>query len=315
MKDEELKINLSGAGTLIKKTSDLLKNKKVQIGLTILILSVIVILSTMMRLSNLPLLVDHTTGNYTLSDPDALYWMRLENILIQGGNLNGIDSMRYPSLNITYTHELLPYIIADSYKFIHTFNLNITYQFLDAIYPAYAFAISLVIFFFLVYVLTKSKVASLIACGFLAYSPAYLFRTIAGVSGHEALGMLFLFAVFLVFALGLKRFHKNWRQTMVWGAILGIATTYSHAAWGGTINFIFLILPVSLLLYYLFNIEESNLKLKMKFIMFYLIWMITSLLATFLVHLTPSRIYTLFTSSQGILVPFVLAFAIIETLI
>ena len=315
MIEEVSKTDVVDVKSLIKKSANLLKNKKVQIGLTVLILLVIILFSTMMRLSNLSLLIDKTTGNYTLSDPDALYWLRLEGNLLQSGNLNGIDALRYPSLNITYTQELLPYIVVDIYKIIHPFNSSITYQFIDTIYPAYAFAISLVIFFFLVYVLTKSKIAALIASAFLAYSPAYLFRTISGVSGHEALGILFLFVVFLVFILGLRKFHKNWKQTIIWGAVIGFFTTFSLAAWGGTINFILLILPLTLLWYYLFNIEEDNIKLKQKFVTFYLIWIIASLLTTFLVHLNPLRLSSIFLSTAGILVPFVLMFIIFDSMI
>lgn len=297
------------------KVKEFAKNKKVQWILVTLIFLFILISSTTIRLSNLPLLVDHTTGNYTLSDPDALYWMRLEMHLLQYGNLNGIDTMRFPSLNLTYSHEMLVYVVADAYKFISSFNNTITFQYLDAVYPAYAFAISLIIFFFLIYFLTKSKTAATIASAFLAYSPLYLFRTITGVSGHEALGMMFMFAIFLIFVIGLKKFHKNWKQTILWSVLLGIFTAFSDAAWAGSVNFILLIISLAFMIYYLFNIEEENFKLKNKLVAFYLIWLVFSMLSTYLVHYTPSYLLSTLFNIPGIFVLAIFAFIAIDSVL
>ncbi|MDE1849016.1 MAG: hypothetical protein KGH55_03210 [Nanoarchaeota archaeon] len=297
-----------------KKVKNFFSDKRVRWAITAIVLLVIIITATSIRLSNLPQLVDHTTGNYTLSDPDALYWLRLEQHLLQTGNLNGIDSMRYPSLNASYSHEMLVYVIVDAYKILSSFTHNVTIQLVDAVYPAYAFALMSIIFFFLVYVLTKSKSAAILATAFLAYSPAFLFRTITGVSGHEALGMVFLFSVFLSFVLALKNFHKSWKHTILWGILVGFLISCSFASWGGTINFIFLILPIALFIYYLFNVEKENLKEKQKFAAFYLTFVATSILGTLLVHLKPSDLYPSFMTTSGILIPAVLVFVIVDTL-
>ncbi len=132
-----------------------LKNKKVQWGIVIVLFALIAVLSVGMRLSNLPNLVDHTTGNYTLSDPDALYWLRLEGHLLSTGNLNGIDTMRNPGLNLTYSHDLIIYTITGAYKLLHSFNENITLRFVDTVYPAWGFLLALIIFFFLLFFLTE----------------------------------------------------------------------------------------------------------------------------------------------------------------
>lgn len=290
-----------------------LKNKKVQWGIVIVLFALIAVLSVGMRLSNLPNLVDHTTGNYTLSDPDALYWLRLEGHLLSTGNLNGIDTMRNPGLNLTYSHDLIIYTITGAYKLLHSFNENITLRFVDTVYPAWGFLLALIIFFFLLFFLTESKTASVIGSFFLAYSPAFLFRTVSGVSGHEALGIMFLFAVFLVFILGLKKFSKGIKESVIWGLLTGLLITFSFAAWGGTINFIFLILPISMLLYYLFNVKEDK-KLKEKFLIFYFTWILFSGLFTLLVHFSPMNIYNLFFSPTGALVPSVFLFVLIDYL-
>lgn len=296
-----------------KKVKKFFSDKRVQWAITAILLLVIIITATTIRLSNLPQLIDHTTGNYTLSDPDAMYWLRLEGHLLQYGNLQGIDNMRFIPLQVGYSHEFLVYVIVDAYKAIHAFSSSVTLDFIDTIYPAYAFLAGSVIFFFLIYVLTKSKTASVLASAFLAYAPAYLFQTVSGVSGHEALGIMFLFAVFLVFVLGLKKFHKNWKQTIIWGAALGLLTVITYASWGGTMNFIFLILPASLLLYYLFHMEPEDIKLKKKFVSFYFLWIVVMLLGTWLVHLHPSDLYPSFFTTSGILVPAVLLFVLVDS--
>ncbi len=298
---------------LYEKSKKFFSNKKVQWAITAVLLLVIIFTSTSMRLSNLPLLVDSTTGNYSLSDPDALYWLRLEQHLLQYGNLSGIDTMRNIPLNVSYTQSLLVYTIVDAYKIINAFNPSITINLVDAAYPAYAFLAGLIIFFFLVYVLTKSKTAAVLASAFLAYSPAFLFRTISGVSGHEALGTTFLFAAFLSFVLGLKNFHKNWKNTIIWGILTGLLIGITFASWNGTTNFMFLTIPLTLVLFYLFHLrgEEDN-KAKQKFIMFYLLWVIVSLLSTYLFNLRPSNLYPALFSASGFLVPTILLFFIVD---
>ncbi len=288
------------------------KNKKFQLALVIVLFALIAIFATSMRLSNVPLLVDHTTGNYTLSDPDAMFWMRLEGQLLDTGSISGVDTMRNPGLNVHDTQELLVYLVVDAYKVIHNFNPSISYQFIDVIYPAYAFLIALAIFFFLIYFLTKSKTAALIGSFFIAYSPAFLFRTIAGVSGHEALGTMFLFATFLSFVLSLKEMGKNKTRASIYGVLTGFLITLSFVSWGGTINFILLIFPIALFLFYLFNLRDSPQK-KANFFLFYIIMIVTALISTLFFHYHPSDLYRLFFLSTGILVPAVLLFTLIDS--
>ncbi len=288
-----------------------LKNKKFQWGLVVVLFAILAILSVGMRLSNLPLLIDHTTGNYTLADPDAMYWLRLEGRLVAGGNISGIDTMRNPGLNVTFTHDLVVYAVVGAYNLLHSFNSAITYQFIDTIYPAYAFLIALAIFFFLIYYLTKSKTASIIGSVFLAYSPAFLFRTVAGVSGHEALGTMFLFAVFLVFIISLKELGKDKIKASIWGVVTGIFITLTYASWNGTANFMFLILPIALFLYYVFNLRNEPNR-KVNFILYYIIFLVVSLITTLFVHYAPSYLYSFFFIASGVLVPAILAFSIID---
>lgn len=291
---------------------DFLKNKKFQIVVVIFVFALIAVLAFSMRVSNLHLLVDHTTGNYTLSDPDAMYWLRLEGHLLATGNLNGIDTMRNPGLNVPYNHEFLVYTIVGVYKFLHNFNPGLTYQLVDTVYPAYAFLISLAVFFFLIYFLTKSKTASLIGSFLLAYSPAFLFRTITGVSGHEALGTMFLFATFLVFLLSLKRFGKNWKETTLWGVLTGFFITITYVSWNGTANFMFLILPIALFLFYVYNLRKG-IERKEKFLLFYVLMIFVSLVTTYFFHSAPHYISHFFFIPTGVLIPGFFLFALIDT--
>jgi dolichyl-diphosphooligosaccharide--protein glycosyltransferase len=303
------------SGESIKIIKDLFSNKTFQIVLTAIIFLIVLISSTNIRLSNLPLLKDQTDGQYILSDLDALYFLRLAEVLAGGGNLSGVDNMRYIPLQVGFSQELTPYAVAAIYKFTHFFNKSITLRFIDAISPAIFYALAMIIFFFLVYVLTKSKTISLLASTLLAYSPVYLFRTMTGVSDHEALGMIPFFAVFLVFVLGMKRFNRSWKETVIWGALTGFFTTLTMAAWGGALSFVLMIIPLSLLIYYLFNIHDEDLKTKEKNIMFYLIWMLASTLFALLFNFSLSAVYSRFFNSYGIIVPFVLAFIVVDYLI
>ena len=86
----------------IKLNFSFLKNKKVQWGITIFFLLLILISSFSIRLSGLPNLVDKTTGHYVFADPDAFYEYRVAAAILSGTSLDSIDPMRNPGMNLTY---------------------------------------------------------------------------------------------------------------------------------------------------------------------------------------------------------------------
>ena len=203
-------MNIKNNFNKIKKNTEpivnLFQNNKLQIILTALIFLAILISSSSMRLSHLDNLIDQTTGEYSAADPDALYFLRLSHIVLETGSLNGIDEMRSPGSNITYLQEITPYTIVWMYKLAKIFSPEIDFNLVAIVSPVIFFILGLIVFFFLCLLLAKSKSVALIASAFLAYSPAYLFRTMTGVLDHDALGILGMFTCLLIFTIGIK----NW---------------------------------------------------------------------------------------------------------
>lgn len=289
------------------------QNKKFQIGLTIVLFLIILFTSTQIRLSNIPNLVDKTTGEYLFADPDAYYMYRVaETYLARDGDLSGIDSMRNPGLNITYNKEILSPILVFSYKIFKPFNEDLTLRTVDVYYPAIAFFFSLIIFFFLVLYVSKSKFAALLASALLAYFPAYLGRTTAGISSHESLGMVFLFLTLLTFVYSLSNFQKSWEKTITLGILTGITFALSFLSWGGGANFALMTFPIATLLYFLFNIQDKDLDKKLKLVVFNLIWLIACLIVPLFFSYSFDSLFSRFFSSYGILIPFTFALMVVD---
>ncbi len=298
---------------LLSSSQKFFKSSKFQIALTVILFLLILFNSANIRLSSLPNLIDATTGDYTLSDPDALYFLRMAEVVVNTGSLEGVDNMRSPGANIHYIKEIMPYCIAYLYKGWTLFNKDISLNYVAAVSNVFFYGIGLVVFFFLVYVLTKSKTASLLASAFLAYSPAYLFRTMAGVPDHDALGMIGFFAILLSFVYAIKKHRTGFKQTTLWGIILGLFTGFTLAAWSGAVTFIFLIIPISFLLIYLFDDHYDNLKEKQKLISLYLGWIIFYLLSAMLFGFAFSDAFGKLLVAASLLVPGVIGLIIVDT--
>ncbi len=295
---------------------DVAKNKKVQIGLTVIIFLIILFTSTSLRLSNLPLLVDRTTGEYNLADPDAYYMYRVaQTYLERDGDLSGIDPMRGPGLNLTYNKEILSPVLVYSYKFLKVFNSDLTLNVVDVYYPAIAFSFSLIIFFFLVFYISRSKSASLLASALLAYFPSYLGRTTAGISSHESLGMVFMFLTLWAFVFSLDKLQNSWKRVGIGGVLVGITLALSFVSWGGGSNFALMTFPIASLLYYLFKITDNNLEDKKRFIAFTALWVLVAVLITPLFGYNLDAFAGRLASSYGILIPFTILFMIVDFLL
>jgi len=281
-----------------------LKNKKFQITLTIILFLFILISSFSIRLSGLPNMVDKTTGNYIFADPDAFYEYRVAQTIVSGISLDSIDFMRNPGMNLTYTTEMLPKALAFTYKLLHPLSSSITLDLIDVLYPPVAFAISLIIFFILCWYLSKSKFFALLSSLMLAYSPIFLGRTGIGVSSHEALGIIFLFLTLLVYFISLKKFDKqDVKKTSLFGILTGISLGFSVFSWSGGSNFPIMILPIASLIYYLFGIKDEK-EEKKKFILFNLLWIISSILIMPLFGYPLSSMFSKYLTNFGVLVPF-----------
>ena len=205
-----------------------------------LILAVIIWISYKIRVQNLPLLKDITTGKYIPADPDAMGFLRYVLYVLEHGKIMAVDTLRYYPLGFTGTEEfsVLSHFIVYLYKFLHFFNSSITIEYVDVIYPPIALAISLVFFFLLVRKLFNYRVA-LISSAFLIVIPAFLFRTMAGVSDKEALGTLLMFMALYFFVYSWK--SENIKKSLIVALLSGISTALMGMVWGG-VNFVFLII-------------------------------------------------------------------------
>ncbi|MEI6850033.1 MAG: STT3 domain-containing protein, partial [archaeon] len=236
-----------------KKIINFFKDNKVQIVLTAILFLIILISSFDIRLSNLPLLKDKTSGKYISTDLDSLYFYREAQTILTNGHLPVVDILRAPVQNTTWIPETLPYVLVGLYKVITLFSPSMTFDYFAAISGPIIYGFGLIIFFFLCFLLTKSKTASLISVTILAYAPMYLFRTSAGFYDHDHLGVTFLFIFLLVLVLALRKLENGYKEAILGGIAIGIATAAVLTSWGGAITFVVAVFPLTCLLYYLIH--------------------------------------------------------------
>ena len=287
------------------------KNKKLQVILTIILLLSIISFSSFSRMQNIPLLVDSTTQEYIPLALDPFYFLRLSEIYLEQGSLPDIDVMRNPSINVGFSYEILPRVIVYMYKITNIFNPEITLRYIDILYPVIFFALGLIVFFFVLLVLTNSKSISLLGTVLLAISPAYLYRTMAGFSDHEAIGIFFFFLVILFYSLYLKELEKNsLTKTIIFSIITGLCTALLFMSWGGAASIIFVLIPLSLGIFWLANINKKDL---LNVILSYPIWIASTIIFSVLIGCPLRTVINLvFLNTTHFLVPFMLLFIIID---
>jgi len=313
--------NLEG----LKKVKDFFMNKKVQNILLIVLLLGIIISGTWIRVQNLDLLTDSTTGEKIPLALDPYYFLRVaETKIANNGVLPEFDSMRYPSAKVDFTPEILPDAVIFLHKTASVFNPELTLRYIDVISPVIFFVFGIIIFFFLIYFLTKSKITAVLGSLFLAFIPSYLYRTMAGFADHEAIGMFAFFLALLGYTVSLKISDKKdspkkdlWKSILL-GLGVGFLSAFTIASWGGVANYIFMIIPSSFLLIWLFRNQKtkkfSSWRRENK-ILFYVSWIIGSVLFAVIFGYGFEQVINKYLlSGQGILGPFVLGFILIDYL-
>ena len=313
----------------LSKVADFFKQKNVQNIIIVVLLLSMLIFSSWVRLQNLPLLVDSTTGKNIPLALDPFYFLRVAETISESGNgLPMYDTMRYPSMNVGFSNEILPQAIIFLHKVGEIFNKNITIQFVDIIAPVIFFILGMIAFFFLILVLTKSKWTAFISSMLLGIIPTYLYRTMAGFTDHEAIGMCAFFFTLLFYSLALKYFSKHEITNKIsiasisLGVLVGFFSAFTIACWGGVANFVFMIIPLSFVIFWLVQTqtkenvqtnENDNDKNLPNFLMFYLTWFVSSILFgliygfNFLFLLSKVAL-----SSSSLICSFVLLFLIID---
>jgi len=282
---EDISLNIQGIKNSFAKTIEFLKQKKVIGVITILILVAFLILGTSIRVQNLSLLKDSTTGEFIPQALDPFYFLRLSEIIIEQGGLPEIDTMRYPSAMKGFSKEILPQTTVFMFKFWKIFDDDVSLRYVNVISPVIFFILGLIVFFFLIYSLTNSKTTALLSSIFLSVITPYIHRTSAGFSDHESIGMFFFFLFLLFYSVSLKflkkRQNKKLLKTSLWGIGLGFFSFLTIISWGGISKAVFMIVPISFLLIWLIRTQSSK-ELDRKslsiFPLFYVVWFVSTIL-------------------------------------
>jgi len=303
----------------LKPVIDFFGNKKVQNVIIIVLFLSLLIFTSMIRLQNLPLLVDQTTGENIPLALDPFYFLRVAETLSETGSIPEVDLMRYPSLQVGFSNEILPNIVVFLHKMVSSFDSEITLQYIFVISPVIFFVLGLIAFFFLILVLTKSKWIALLSSFFLAIIPTYLYRTMAGFADHESIGMFAFFLALLCYSLAIKYLDKEENKlikAILFGLLVGISSAFVIACWGGVAGFIFMIIPLSFGLFWLIKVRNSDKKTLFNFLIFYLAWFLSSILFSLIFGFDLYSVTgKIFLSSGSLINGFVLLFIIVDYLI
>lgn len=252
------------------------------------ILATIIGFSSILRLQILPNLIDVTTGKYIPADPDALSFLRYVTEVVNTGTLPAVDVLRYfpQGYNNLAEFSFLAHIIASGYSVVHAFVSSLTIELAHVAYPAFSFIFILLFFYLLVKRLTNNKVA-LLSTAILSVIPVFLFRTLAGVSDKEAMGLVFMFAAIYFYVASWQ--SKNTKISIVHALLAGSLTGMLGLTWGG-VSFLFILFAVFTLTQIIIN------KFGKRDFYTYAVWMIISIII--LNQFYPSRfsLNTLLTS-------------------
>src|SRR6056297_1192946 len=301
-----------------KESKKFLQNKTVQNTIVIILFLAILILGTTIRIQPIKTgnLIDETTGDYTPLAFDPYYFLRISETLLEiGGNLPEIDSMRSPHLGVTWHNEILPDTTVLIYKTIKPFNPEATLNFANVLNPVIFFVLGLIAFFILSWILTKNKWIALIASTILTLIPPYLYRTLAGFSDHESIGMFGFFLALMFFSIGLFYLDKKKPSPYKSGALglaAGLMTVFSIATWGGVANFLFLIFPLAFLIRWFVRENKSM----WESVLFYGLWIVGIIFfGPLFGYESMFLIKRYMLSSSGLLTLFALGFTLIESAI
>jgi len=321
---DEISFNVNTISNLLENTIKFLKNKKVQYFLIAILVLAIVVFGMWIRLQNLPLLHDATTGEYIPVALDPFYFLRVAETILDQGSLPEFDSMRYIPAKLRFTNEILPQTVVLMYKIANVFG-DYSIQFIDVISPVIFFGLGLIVFFFLIKTLTKSKSVAFLSSILLAIVPAYLYRTMAGFSDHESIGMLAFFSVLLIYTLGIKfldeleervRTKKDLIKLVLFSMGTGFLTILTILSWRGIAVFIFMIFPLSFFMLWLTKTkpgENLNKKYVFNFLIFYITWFFSSIIFSLFFGLNFSYIVSIFfLSTSSIINGAILLFLIVD---
>jgi asparagine N-glycosylation enzyme membrane subunit Stt3 len=195
------------------------------------------------------------------------------------GVLPEYDEMRSPHLDVPWLKETMPKATIAIWKMVKVFNAEATLNYAHVLNPVIFFGLGLILFFILLWVLTKNKWVALMGSFILTLIPPYLYRTLGGFADHESIGMFGFFAALLFFYSGIKHLEKKkvfYSKVSIWGLLAGLGTMFAIASWGGIGKFLFMILPLAFLIRWF----TKGHKAMWKYVLFYATWFLGILIST-----------------------------------
>jgi hypothetical protein len=252
------------------------------------ILSIILFISVYIRTRNIPRLKDITTNTWTLGpDLDPFLFLRWAKYIAENGKLFLLDPLRYVPLssvcsgascapvNTAGEMNLISYMIAWLSKFLLFFDKNATVTYAAVIWPVIMAVLTGIAFFLftrkLFYKEDKklANIIALIATLLFVLVPSLLSRSIAGIPEKEAAAFFFLFGSFYFFLEAYT--SKKLRDGVIYSVLAGVFTALLGLVWGG-VTFAFLgIAGFVLFAFFLGKIDNKR-------FLFYMIWLITSII-------------------------------------
>lgn len=264
---EKLQSNLSETEIIEKrKEKIIIYLKQNATWIFYILLGLVVYLSIFIRTRNMtinpatgkPKLWDIATNSWTLGpDLDPFLFLRWAEYIVEHGKLFAMDAMRYVPIGYNTAGEMsfLSYTIAWFYKFMAIFSEKITLTYAAIILPVVMFALTLIVFFFLVRKIffecfedkRLPNLIALLSCFFLTVLPPLLPRTIAGIPEKESMGFLFIFLSFYFFICFFK--SDNYKKIAIYSVLTGLSTVILGLVWGG-VSFVFIVTGFSLFVFY-----------------------------------------------------------------
>jgi len=300
-----------------EKAGPIYNNKRLQLVLTLICLILIIYFAVTARTGDLQYLKDQTSNKWIPLDLDSYYFLRIaETMEANGGSLPAVDTMRYYTLNLGWAPEFLPRAVYLLHKFFYS---NNSMAYADIWYPIIFFVGSLLLFFILVYTITKSKLLSILGVLIFAFIPPYVYHTILGSTDHESLGIFSFLLMMTAFVAAIRLFDKKKDEEIKWwqffGYVIWFAFTGSFviACWNGIAIYMFMIIPMAYLGIWIIksqDIEKKNLKLALFYLIgFVLIFLFVPIWGDFST-LTELKRYSF--EPQGLLGPFTYGFIILD---
>jgi asparagine N-glycosylation enzyme membrane subunit Stt3 len=201
------------------------ENQKKSVYLALIIL---VGVAYFIRISDIPHLYDQLMG----LDPYVFY--RYSEEIVQNGYLPQNDTMRYwpNGFDVFYEGILHSYVNVGVY-YVANALFGATLMQVFQLYPAIFGALAFFVFFFLVDEIFDDKKVAFVSTAFLAFVPAFLFRTSAGFADKEPISVFLIFTTLLFFLKSMK--EKDLKKKVLFGAISGATTGLCGLSWGGVI--------------------------------------------------------------------------------